>query len=161
MAGSSAPPKKRSEKLGKGWNRNSLQNKLPISSEKEAALQDKMKSLGLFERDIEESFVRSSGAGGQHVNKTSTCVQLFHRPSGLLVKCQEDRSQAVNRYLARRILLERFEAGILKRKTDTQQKWEKIRRQKRRRSRRAKENMLQDKHHRTGVLRSRRVQDDM
>lgn len=106
-----------------------------------------MNALGIYERDLEESFVRSSGAGGQHVNKTSTCVQLFHRPTGLLVKCQEDRSQAVNRYRARRILVERYEAAVLKRKTDAEQKWEKIRRQKRRRSRRSKEKMLQDKHH--------------
>ena len=83
-----------------------------ISSQKEEALRIKMTALGLFENDIEESFVRSSGAGGQHVNKTSSCVQLLHKPTGLLVKCQEDRSQAINRYLARRLLTEKFEAQI-------------------------------------------------
>src|ERR1019366_6146176 len=98
-----------------------------------------MEALGIRESDLEESFIRSGGAGGQHVNKTSTCVQILHRPSGLLVKCQEDRSQAVNRYLARRILVDRYEAQVLQRKTREQQKWEKIRRQKRRRSRRSKE----------------------
>jgi len=106
-----------------------------------------MKSLGIFENDIEESFVRSSGAGGQHVNKTSTCVQLLHRPTGIIVKCQEDRSQTVNRFLARRLLMERIEGQILGRKTAARQLQEKIRRQKRRRSRRAKNKMLDDKHH--------------
>ncbi len=119
-----------------------------------------MLALGIRESDLEESFVRSGGAGGQHVNKTSSCVQLFHRPTGLLVKCQEDRSQAVNRFLARRILVSRYESLILKRKTDEQQKWEKIRRQKRRRSRRSKEKMLDQKHRRSQMLRDRRVSDD-
>ena len=72
---------------------------MSVSPGKEDVLSRKMNALGIYERDLEESFVRSSGAGGQHVNKTSTCVQLLHRPTGLLVKCQEDRSQAVNRYL--------------------------------------------------------------
>src|SRR5437762_4807686 len=118
-----------------------------ISSQKEQALRQRMESLGIFERDIDESFVRSSGAGGQHVNKTSTCVQLVHRPTGLSVKCQQDRSQAVNRFLARRLLLEKIERQILGVKTAAQQLAEKIRRQKRRRSRRAKDKMLADKRH--------------
>ena len=128
-----------------------------ISSDKQAALHDKLKSLGIYEHDLEESFVRSSGAGGQHVNKTSTCVQLFHRPSGILIKCQDDRSQAVNRYLARRRLAERYEADILHRKTEEQRRIEKIRRQKRRRSRRSKEKMLADKRHRSAILGNRRL----
>jgi peptide chain release factor len=116
-----------------------------------------MESLGIYERDIEESFVRSSGAGGQHVNKTSTCVQLLHRPTGILVKCQQDRSQAVNRFLARRLLIGKIEGEILGRKTAEQQLREKIRRQKRRRSRRAKEKMLANKHHQAEKKQSRRV----
>ena len=128
-----------------------------ISSEKEEKLRRRMAELGLHEYDIEEQFVRSSGAGGQHVNKTSTCVQLLHRPTGLSVKCQDDRSQAVNRFLARRRLVEQYEAQILKKKTDAQQAAEKIRRQKRRRSRRAKQKMLEVKHHRSQTLANRRV----
>ncbi len=57
-----------------------------ISPHLEEALRQKMQSLGIYEQDIEESFVRSGGAGGQHVNKTSSCVQLLHRPTGLMVK---------------------------------------------------------------------------
>src|ERR1700741_3353186 len=106
---------------------------MPISADKQNALYAKMQSLGIFEHDIDESFVRSSGAGGQHVNKTASCVQLLHRPTGIQVKCQQDRSQSINRYLARRLLLEKIEAEILGRKTEEQQKREKIRRQKRRR----------------------------
>lgn len=131
-----------------------------ISPQKEQALRDKMTRLGLFERDIEESFVRSGGAGGQHVNKTSTCVQLFHRPSGILVKCQDDRSQAMNRFLARRRLMERFESITAGKKSAEQQRFEKIRRQKRRRSRRAKENMLAGKHHQSHKKSLRRISSE-
>src|SRR5256885_12932854 len=120
---------------------------MSISPQKAQALRDEMTALGIHESDIDESFVRSSGAGGQHVNKTSTCVFLLHRPTGLSVKCQQDRSQAVNRYLARRLLLEKIQQQIHGIKTAAQQLAEKIRRQKRRRSRRAKNNMLADKHH--------------
>jgi protein subunit release factor B len=126
-----------------------------ISAEKQVALADKMKAVGLLESDMDESFVRSGGAGGQHVNKTSSCVQLLHRPTGLLVKCQQDRSQAINRYFARRLLLEKFEAKILLHKTSERQRQEKIRRQKRRRSRRSKNNMLADKRHQSDKKQNR------
>jgi protein subunit release factor B len=128
-----------------------------ISSGKDAALRDRMLSLGIFEHDIEESFVRSSGAGGQHVNKTSSCVQLLHRPTGISVKCQQDRSQAVNRFLARRLLTEKIAAQIHGIKSSAQQLAEKIRRQKRRRSRRAKENLLANKHHQSEKKQNRQT----
>lgn len=120
-----------------------------------------MSALGIREGDLVESFVRSGGAGGQHVNKASTCVQLLHRPTGILVKCQEDRSQAVNRFLARRRLVERYEAEVLRKKTEAQQAAEKIRRQKRRRSRRAKNKMLVDKHHQSEKKQNRRFRSEM
>jgi peptide chain release factor len=131
-----------------------------ISPSKEAALRDHMKSLGIFEHDLEEHFVRSSGKGGQHVNKTSTCVFLLHRPTGLSVKCQEDRSQTVNRFLARRLLTEKIQQQVLGVKTAARQLAEKIRRQKRRRSRRAKNKMLADKHHQSEKKQNRQFRGD-
>ena len=118
----------------------------PVSSDKEKQLAERMLALGVREQDIDEQFVRSSGAGGQNVNKVSSCVVLHHRPSGIRVKCQQERSQGINRFLARRILLDKIEAKVSSVKTAEQQRIAKIRRQKRKRSRRAKLRMLDDKH---------------
>ncbi len=105
-----------------------------------------MKCLGVSDDDIRETFIRSSGPGGQKVNKTSSGVYLVHLPTGLAVKCRQSRSQAVNRFLARRLLLDRIER-IQKGTVEAERiRVEKIRRQKRRRSRRAKEKILQEKH---------------
>jgi len=104
-------------------------------------------SLSVYERDLEERFVRSGGPGGQNVNKVSTCVILRHRPSGTVVRCQEERSQAMNRFRARQRLAERMEDKLLGAAGRKRQEIEKIRRQKRRRGRRAKEKMLRNKHH--------------
>lgn len=113
--------------------------------DKEEALRARMDSVGIREADIVELFVLSSKKGGQKVNKTSSCVYLKHMPTGIAVKCQQERSQALNRFLARRILVEKIESMVLGRESEEQKRYEKIRRQKRRRSRRAKEKMLRDK----------------
>jgi len=117
----------------------------PVSLEKETQLSQRMAAMDVRESDIEESFVRSGGHGGQNVNKTSTCVMLMHRPTGVQVKCQATRQQGLNRFIARRLLLDKIEARR-KGYVDTERaRIEKIRRQKRRRSRRAKARMLADK----------------
>ena len=119
---------------------------MPISSEKENAMTARMQELCVSDNDFEESFVRSSGPGGQKVNKTSSCVYLVHIPTGLSCKCQRERSQSLNRYLARKLLLdkiERLQKGFIAKEKET---LEKIRRQKRKRSKRAKEKILTDKH---------------
>ena len=117
----------------------------PVSASKEKELEARMHALNLSEKDIEESFVRSAGKGGQKVNKTSTCVYLRHVPTGIEVKCQEERSQSLNRYRARVILVKKIEEMIRGRESETRMLREKIRRQKRKRSKRAKEKMLAEK----------------
>jgi len=119
---------------------------MSISPEKEKAIEERMIRLGISEDDLRETFVRSSGPGGQNVNKTSTCVYLVHMPTGLSVKCQQDRSQTVNRMLARRLLLDRIERLKTGQIAAEKARIEKIRRQKRRRSQRAQEKILEIKH---------------
>jgi protein subunit release factor B len=120
---------------------------MPISPRKQTEVAARMRALGVREEDLDESFVRSGGAGGQKVNKTSSCVVLVHRPTGIQVKCQTERSQALNRFLARRLLLDKLEErrrGVV---AAERAKAEKIRRQKRRRSRRARARVLEAKAH--------------
>jgi protein subunit release factor B len=130
--------------------------RFPVSTEKERQLVERMAALDVREEDIEEQFVRSSGAGGQNVNKVSSCVLLHHRPSGIRVRCQKERSQGLNRFLARRILLEKIESLRRGAAVEAQQRIAKIRRQKRRRSRRSKLRLLEEKRRRgeTKALRS-------
>jgi protein subunit release factor B len=107
-----------------------------VSEEKNRWLRLKMAELGVREEELEETFVRSSGNGGQHVNKTSTCVQLRHKPSGISVSASRERSQSVNRFLARRELLERIEA-LSGKQTPEMKRIERLRKQKDRRRRRS------------------------
>jgi protein subunit release factor B len=110
-----------------------------------------MLGLGIREDDLKETFVTSQGKGGQNVNKVSTCVVLVHGPSGLRIKCQQERSQGLNRYLARKLLADKIETLKRGAESEREQEVERIRRQKRRRSRRAKNRMLADKHARSAV----------
>ncbi len=117
-----------------------------VRPEKESQLQARMSRLGIRGADLVERFVKGSGKGGQKINKTSSCVYLLHKPSGIEIKCQLERSQSLNRFLARRELCNRLEQKLLGIRSARQQAIEKVRRQKRRRSRRQKERMLADKH---------------
>ena len=117
----------------------------PVSPEKETQLSQRMAALRVSEADLDESFVRSGGHGGQNVNKTSTCVLLVHRPTGVQVKCQETRQQGLNRFIARRLLLDKLEALQQAKLGAERDRREKLRRQKRPRSKGAKRRMLADK----------------
>ncbi len=126
---------------------------------KEGDLSREMKRLGIREEDLAERFVHASGPGGQNVNKVATCVQLRHRPSGITVKCQKARTQAMNRIFARELLVERFKKAEMKKRREEEWEKEKDRRRKRRLSKKAKERMLEAKHRRSEKKNSRRTVD--
>ena len=119
--------------------------KFGVSKEKAADLDKRFAKLGIVEDDLVEKFLRASGPGGQKVNKTSAAVYLKHLPSGLEVKVQSARSQALNRFLARRKLVEKMEEIIEGKRSAEQKRIAKVRRQKRKRSKRAKEKVLTEK----------------
>ena len=128
-----------------GNDRKSRMRRSGVSQHKEDLLRKKMARFGVEEGDLEEHFIRSSGPGGQHVNKVSSGVYLKHNPTGIEVKCTSQRSQALNRFLARRLLADKIESMILGKESREEKERQKIRAQKRRRSRRAKEKMLAQK----------------
>lgn len=114
-----------------------------------------MTELSIDEQDLTEKFILGSGSGGQKINTTASCVYLKHEPTGIEVKCQESRSREDNRFYARRRLCDKYQEQILQEQTKRQQAIEKIRRQKKRRSRKAKQKILDAKHKR-GELKSLR-----
>jgi len=119
-------------------------SKFGVSAEKEEALFKKMNELGVQESDIDEKFIRSGGPGGQNVNKVATCVQLKHLPTGIIVKIQKDRTQGVNRFLARRSLVSKIEELTSGKPAKEQLKIQKIQKQKKRRKRKTKAKLASD-----------------
>ncbi len=117
----------------------------PLGPDKLQALEKRMAALGVVDADLLEKFVRGSGAGGQKINKTSNCVFLKHLPTGVCIKCQMDRSREMNRFLARRELCQQLEAIREGRAIAKTQAIEKMRRQKRPRSRNSKIRSVHDK----------------
>jgi len=113
--------------------------KFGVTPEKEKALLDKMERLGIADKEIEEHFIRSSKKGGQKKDKTSSCVYLKHLPSGLEVKCQRERSQSLNRFLALRLIVDKIEEKVLGKESKISQRINKIRKQKKESLKRAKQ----------------------
>lgn len=128
-----------------------------LSPAKQKELEERMERAGIRESDLCEQFILGSGSGGQKINKTSSTVLLTHSPSGIQVRCQKSRSQILNRFYARRMLVEKIESLLLKEKSEKEKQIEKIRRQKRKRSKRAKEKILAAKHHQGEKKRQRRA----
>ena len=128
----------------------------PRAEAKSDPLAERLREVGIRAADLDESFVRSGGKGGQNVNKVATCVVLVHRPTGIAVKCQLERTQALNRERARWLIAEKVERRALSEKRATEAAAAKLRRQKRRRSRQAKEKMLDDKRARSETKARRR-----
>jgi protein subunit release factor B len=126
-----------------------------VSEAKREALERRMSEMDIAEADLVERFVLGGGSGGQKINKTSSCVQLRHEPTGTEVRCQRSRSRELNRYYARKELCDRIEEDRLGERSRRRQAAEKIRRQKRRRSRRAKQRMLEAKHRQAAKKRMR------
>jgi protein subunit release factor B len=122
----------------------------------ESDITKRMKQLGIHEADLEETFARSSGPGGQHVNKVSTAVTLRHGPSGLSVNVQDSRSQAVNRRLARARLLDAISNAREKRRAAEVAEREKTRRRKSLRPAPLKRKILESKRRR-GELKKKRA----
>src|SRR3974390_3014212 len=116
-----------------------------IGFDKQLQLEQRLSAMGIRESELEETFVRSGGHGGQNVNKVATCVMLLHRPSGVQVKCQETRQQGMNRFIARKLLVDKIESIRRERAAAERARIEKARRQKRKRSAGAKERMLAGK----------------
>lgn len=125
--------------------RGTVMVRTPVHPDKQRGLLERFERLGILERDLEERFVRASGKGGQKLNKTSSCVWLTHKPTGILVKCEESRSQALNRFLARRRLADKLEHQTGERQEEEEKARERIRRNKGRAKRRVRKKLAVSK----------------
>ena len=132
-----------------------------INPDKQKRLNEKLQRLGVQKKDVIEKFIRAGGPGGQKVNKTSSCVYLKHIPTNIEVKMSRERYQALNRFLAWRLLAEKIEERIYRIKSEKRKRIEKIRRQKRKRSKRAKEKILREKKIRSKKKKLRKVNLDL
>jgi protein subunit release factor B len=124
------------------------------------SIEQRMKELGILESELEEVFARSSGPGGQNVNKVSTAVTLRHVPSGASVTVQDSRSQAFNRQLARERLFDAIERHRQKARAAEIARREKIRRQRSPRPRALKKRILEGKRRRSKLKKLRTNVDD-
>lgn len=115
----------------------------------------KAQELKIQPEDILESFIHGSGHGGQKINKTSSCVLLRHQPTGIEVRCQKHREQSANRLSAHKLLILKIEERIKGIESDRAKKIFKLRKQKLKRSKRAKEKMLEQKHHHSEIKQNR------
>ena len=116
-----------------------------ISVSKQKAIEDKFAKYNIKDCDLVEKFIHSSGNGGQNLNKVATCVYLRYIPLNIEIKCQKYRTQLLNRYVARKMLVEEIEKKLFDKQSEKQKQIEKIRRQKRKRSKRAKEKVFKAK----------------
>lgn len=132
---------------------------MTIRKEKWEELRSRMEKCGIREEDLIEKFILGSGSGGQKINKTASCVYLCHSPTGLEVKCQEERSREINRFLARRRLCERFEELILKERSQRARQAAKLRKQKQRRSRKSQAKLVEEKRRRSSIKEGRGAPD--
>ncbi len=123
-----------------------------------ARLVAKAVELEVFAEDIEEKMIRGSGAGGQKINKTASCVQLLHRPTGIIVKCQKHREQSKNRLSAYKLLILKIEDVVKGKESERAKKIFKLKKQKVRRSKKAKEKILEAKRMRGEVKTTRKLE---